>query len=272
MTDTAAAASSAMPTVIALARFPVKGLTAQPLDQVTLQPDRPITGDRRFALAHGAAANLDGANPAWARKANFLTWVRNPRLAQLDCRFDADGTRVSISHNGRALVREADLTSPLSRGAVEQAVLAHLGPDETRGSVRVVDGGAVWFADVPQAFVSIQNAATLRDIGSRLDDGMGGGAPLDWRRLRGNLLVDGLDAWVEQGWVAATLRIGGATLKVEEIIGRCGATHVNPDSGIQDADVLGALHRAWGHNQCGVYARVIAGGVVRPGDRLERVY
>jgi MOSC domain-containing protein YiiM len=31
--------------------------------------------------------------------------------------------------------------------------------------------------------------------------------------------------------------------------------------------VVGTLNRVWGHNKCGVYARVVQGGTVRPGDR-----
>src|SRR3546814_17196307 len=44
------------------------------------------------------------------------------------------------------------------------------------------------------------------------------------------------------------------------------ATHVNPDTAEVDEDVVGTLHRVWGHNKCVVYARVVEGGEIRPGD------
>ncbi|WP_341704789.1 MOSC domain-containing protein [Ferrovibrio sp.] len=250
--------------LLQIARYPVKGLTAQPLDEAALTPDQPIAGDRRFALAHGGSA-FDPAAPAFQKKAHFLTWVRNPALAALDCRFDAGGTKISISRDGIEMVRDADLASPLSRGAVEQAVLQHMG-EAARGSVRIAEAPGVWFADVPPPYLSIQNTATLATIAARL-----GQPGFDWRRLRGNLLVDGPEPWAELGWTGAELQIGEAVLKVEEIIGRCAATHVHPDTGLQDTDVLGALRDGWGHNKCGVYARVVKGGRIRTGDRVMRV-
>ena len=254
-------------TLLSIIRFPVKGLTPQTLDAVALTPDRPIPGDRRFALAHGGSA-FDPAAPAFQKKAHFLTWIRNPPLAALDCRYDAGGSRISIAKNGRTLVQDADLTSPLSRGAVEQVVLDHLGPEATRGSVRVAEAPGAWFADVPDPYLSIQNTATLRDLGTRL----GGSTTLDQRRLRGNLLVDGFDAWVEMDWVGGRLQIGDTVLAIEAVIGRCAATHVNPDSGVPDTDLVGLLNRDFGHNKCGVYGRVLQGGTIRPGDTVKRIY
>ena len=71
-------------TLTRIHRFPVKGLSPQPLEQATLIPDQPIAGDRRFALAHGASA-FDPQKPAFQKKAHFLTWVCNPKLAALHC-------------------------------------------------------------------------------------------------------------------------------------------------------------------------------------------
>jgi uncharacterized protein YcbX len=260
MTDTAA-------TLLSITRFPVKGLTPQTLDSVSLTPDQPLPGDRRFALAHGSSA-FDPAAPAFQKKAHFLTWIRNPPLAALDCSFDQAGTRISIAKDGKVLVRDADLASPLSRVAVEQVVLNHLGPDATRGSVRVAEAPGAWFADVPDPYLSIQNTATLRDLGARL----GGSDALDQRRLRGNLLIDGFDAWVELDWVGSKIRIGETVLLIDAIIGRCAATHVNPDSGVPDTDLVGLLNRDFGHNKCGVYGRVLQGGTIRAGDTVTRLY
>lgn len=260
MTDTATAS------LLAIHRFPVKGLTPQPLAAAQLTPDQPIANDRRFALAHGGSA-FDATAPAFQKKAHFLTWIRNPPLAALDCSFDAGGTKITIKKDGRLLVQEADLTSPLSRPAIEKVVLDHIGHDAARGSVKVAEAPGAWFADVPDPYISIQNTATLRDIAAKM------GVPdLDWRRLRGNFLIDGFDAWTEMNWVGAKLQIGAAVLRVDAIIGRCAATHVNPDSGQPDADVLAGLRDGWGHNKCGVYARVVQAGTVRPGDKVARIY
>jgi uncharacterized protein len=64
------------------------------------------------------------------------------------------------------------------------------------------------------------------------------------------------------------LRIGAAELVVEARIGRCAATNVDPDSGQRDLTVPRDLRRGFGHDDCGVYARVTVGGRVTPGDTV----
>jgi uncharacterized protein YcbX len=50
-------------------------------------------------------------------------------------------------------------------------------------------------------------------------------------------------------------------------ITRCVATHVDPDTGEKDIDVVRSLFEGFGHTLLGVYARVLRGGRVRLGDR-----
>lgn len=164
-------------------------------------------------------------------------------------------------------MRDADLTSPLSRQDVERVVLEHIGPEGSRGSVKVAEAPGAWFADVPDPYLSIQNTATLVELGRKL----GQTEPLDYRRLRANLVIGGFPAWAEMQWVGSQIEIGDAVLQVEAVIGRCAATHVNPDTGIPDGDLVGTLNSVYGHNKCGVYARVVKGGGIRRGDRVGRI-
>ena len=50
-------------------------------------------------------------------------------------------------------------------------------------------------------------------------------------------------------------------MKVRERTERCKSTHSNPDTGIRDTDVLGALN-SWGHQDFSVRAEVIEGGML----------
>lgn len=259
--------------LIRIARFPVKGLSAQPLEQALLAPGQPIAGDRRFALAHGASG-FDPANPRWEKKANFLTWVRNPRMAALHCAFDPGGTRITVAdpepETSDSGIDNADLTTPEGRAALERLVLRLLDERDTRGRVQVVEAPGAWFSDVPQPYLSIQNAASMADLGQHLGP-THDKAPVDWRRFRANLLVDGFAPWAERGWIGKRIRIGEAELQVDEMIGRCAATHVNPDTAEVDTDIVGTLRANYGGHHCGVYARVVNGGMIRLGDRVSLV-
>ena len=250
-----------------IARFPVKGLSPQPLEAAELKPAQPIPGDRRFALAHGGSA-FDPANPAWQKKAHFLNWARNPKIAALHCVFDPGGTRITVAdldpETSLGQLDDADLTTAAGRAALEALVLEQMEDRDTRGKVSVAEAPGAWFTDVPDPFISIQNTASLQDLGRHA-----GGDMFDWRRLRANLLVDGFAPWAERGWVGKRLRIGGALLQVEEMIGRCVATHLDPDTAEKNLPVLDILQDSYGNTDCGVYARVVEPGRITLGDRVE---
>ena len=70
-----------------LYRYPVKGLTAEALEQAEVETGGSIPWDRAFALAQGDAG-FDPANAAWLPKWNFLCLMKNARAALLFSTFD----------------------------------------------------------------------------------------------------------------------------------------------------------------------------------------
>jgi uncharacterized protein YcbX len=240
-------------------RYPVKGLNGEALDETVLEPGEGILHDRRFALAH-AASRFDRGNPEWMSKRNFLQLMRDERLALLEANFDPDSGILTMSRDGRQVAR-GDITQPLGRTLVEQFLQAFI-PPGPRGNPHFVEAPGRMLSDVPDKYVSIQNLASVKDI-ERVAR-----SPVDPRRFRGNLHLDGLPAWAEMSWVGQEIAIGDVRLEVVEIIGRCAATEVNPDSGERDLHMLKTLQQGFGHTKCGVYARVAAGGRIKKGDTV----
>ena len=95
------------------------------------------------------------------------------------------------------------------------------------------------------------------------------GQQLSLHRWRGNLWIDGTEAFEEFGWIGKRLRLGEAELEVVSKITRCRATTANPDTGEVDADTLGTLSTVYGHQEFGVYAFVRESGRIAVGDKLE---
>lgn len=248
--------------VTSIHRFPVKGLSAETQEAVELETDRLIPFDRRFAIAHGSAP-VDPAAPEWHSKAHFLQVMSVPKLAALETVFDDATATLEIRRNGRQIAR-GDLTSRTGCTVIEQFFAAYAKSD-LRGAPKVVDLGQRGYTDTDAPYLSFINLASVRDLERVV------GRTVNPMRFRGNLLVDGLEPWVEMGWVGRTLTIGGATLRVEEIIGRCAATNVDPATGQRDLTIPHDLQRGFGHTDCGLYLRVTAGGRIVSGDVLSLV-
>jgi len=245
-----------------ICRYPVKSLSADRLEAVTLAAGEGVPHDRRFALAHGSA-RLDPGAPEWRPKTDFLALVRNARLAKLQSRFDPETGSLAIHRDGRKVV-EGDATSPLGRALIEQFFAAFMG-QEARGGVRLVEARGFMYSDVPEAWVSIINLESVRDL-ERVT-----GAPVDPVRFRGNLIVAGGHPWAEHAWVGQEITVGAARLKVHRRIGRCAATEVNPATAERDMQILLALARGFAHTNMGVYAEVVQGGAVEAGDAVGQV-
>src|SRR5499427_6294106 len=241
-------------------RYPVKGLSAELLARASLTAGQTIPGDRQYAIENGPIG-FDPAAPAYFPKSRFLMLMRNERLARLDARFD-DATHTLALRDGGDTVR-GDLRTPEGRRAIE-AFFAAFCADELRGPPRVLHAPGHSFSDVAKKVVSIINLASIAAIETLV------GAPVDPLRFRANLYVEGWPAWSELELVGQLLSVGThARLKVVKRIQRCAATDVEPGTGIRDMTIPASLLRGCGHTDCGIYAEVIAGGPIAPGDRID---
>src|ERR1700739_2890412 len=89
----------AMPSIQSIWRYPIKGLSPERLNAVTLTPGRCLPHDRRFALAR-ADTEFDPGRAEWLPKTKFVTLMREERLAALRSRFDAASERLVIEQEG----------------------------------------------------------------------------------------------------------------------------------------------------------------------------
>lgn len=246
--------------IAALYRYPVKSLSAERLDRTQVQADKPLPGDRRFAIAPGSS-RFDQAQPQWQPKASFLTMVRNPRLAKLRTMFDESTDTLSIERDGREVAR-GRLTDPIGRAVIEQFLAAFMA-EEARGRATVAAGPDVAFTDMPDPYISLIGLASIRDL-ERVAR-----APVDPVRFRANIYFDGLAPWAEFAWVGKQIAINGVRFQVEQRITRCAATEINPANAERDLAVLASLRSGFGHLNMGVYLRALEDGAVAVGDALS---
>jgi MOSC domain-containing protein len=242
-----------------LYRYPVKGLSAEPLSQVSLGIGQTLPADRRYAIENGPSG-FDPKAPGWLPKVQFLMLMRNERLAGLRTHFDDDTNVLTIAKDGAAAAR-GDLETAEGRAAIEQFFTANFAA-ELRGPPKVLSAQGHSFSDVARKVVSIINLASLAAIESLVDQ------PVHPMRFRANMYVTGWPAWHEFDLLERTLAVGDVRLKVVKRIKRCAAVNVDPDSAMRDLEIPTTLERRLGHMDCGVYAEVIAPGTLRVGDAI----
>ena len=249
----------AMAAIESIYRYPVKGLSPERLPRVRLEPGQTLPADRMYAIENGPSG-FDPAAPAYFPKTQFLMLMRNERLATLDTRYE-DGTHTLIIRGeGRELAR-GDLSTKDGQLAIE-AFFRRFMPAELRGPPKVLQAEGHSFSDVAAKVVSIINLASVAAIETAV------GVPVHPLRFRANLYVEGWPAWHEFSLLGQDIAIGDARLKVTKRIMRCAATNVDPDTGSRDLAIPATLMKTFDHADCGIYAQVIAGGEIKPGDSI----
>jgi hypothetical protein len=245
--------------IASLYRYPVKGLSPEPLRQVALGAGQALPADRRYAIENGPCG-FDPDDPKWMSKAYFLMLQRDEWLAALQTHFDDASNVLTIRRDG-AVLAEGDLQTAEGRAAIERFFATKFA-GAIKGQPKVLSGSGHSFSDVARKVVSIINLDSLRAIENMV------GIPVHPLRFRANLYVSGWPAWQEFDLVGRTLAIGEARLKVVQRIKRCAAINVDPETAARDLNLPQALQRRLGHGDCGIYAEVITAGRIGVGDAI----
>jgi len=245
--------------IASIYRYPVKGLSPEPLAAVALSVGQTLPADRRYAIENGPSG-FDPADPKWMVKAHFLMLQRDEWLAGLQTHFEDASNVLTISQNG-FIAAQGDLETAEGRGAIERFFATGFA-GAIKGPPRVLSSSGHSFSDLARKVVSIINLGSVAAIEEIV------GQPVHPLRFRANLYVSGWPAWHEFELLDQTLAIGEVRLKVVKRIVRCAAINVDPETAERDLNIPPALMRHLGHNECGIYTEVIADGTIATGDAV----
>ena len=242
--------------VASLYRYPVKGFSPEPLQTVELNGGETLPFDRAYAIENGPG-RFDPTAPRHLPKITFLMLMRDERLATLRSAFDDATEILTISRDGKQVAR-GQLTTLLGRQLIEQFVGAYM-KAELRGAPKIVSAPGHSFSDMAAKCIHIVNLASVREVERVV------GRPIDPLRFRANLYLDGGEPWSEFSWIDRDIGIGPARLAVFARTKRCEATNVDPATGARDMAIPAHLMRTWGHQDLGIYAKVMSGGAIALG-------
>ncbi|MGH2512191.1 MAG: MOSC domain-containing protein, partial [Candidatus Limnocylindrales bacterium] len=133
-----------------------------------------------------------------------------------------------------------------------------------------VDGGGIDRADEGGGFTIISRGslAALAAVAGLAE-------PLDPRRFRMSTVIDGVEAYAEDGWLGRRVRLGDVVVEVRGNVGRCAVTTHDPDTGRRSLDTLELIARTRGEMATteelpfGVWGSVVTPGRIRLGDGVE---
>ena len=262
-----------MARVVALYRYPVKGLTPEACDALTVLKEGRIAGDRALGFRF---ASCTAPDEAWTKKYEFVALVNTPGIARLEVRFDHRTLRLRLGLNGLPLVEDALDERGRKRlaAALEDYVLGlaenPLTGHPERCPLRLVgDGVRPRYQDNQAGQVTLHSRESLAALAAASGD-----ATLNEQRFRTNIVIEGVHPWAEQGWIGQRVRIGSVEFDVVKPKVRCLATHANPETGERDLAVMKILVSAFGQAEptfgVGMLTRG-SGGEIRLGDTVSAV-
>ena len=248
-------------------RYPIKGLSAENLKNITLEKNQVLPGDREFAFSRSNVI-YDENNPVYLRKTNFLALVKEEKLAKLETKFDPSSREIIIKLGNQIVVNEI-LCYQKNISKVETFFQNYLNlgldnkPKLVQG-IKIPDNNNLThsFSDIPDKAVSIINLNTLNELEKKLDK------KITPSRFRANFLIENGKPWQEFDWIGKKISVGECILEVFKRTQRCAATNVNPENAIRDINIPNEINTHYGHLDLGVYARVIKGGLVSVSDQL----
>lgn len=257
---------SALATKIdALTRFPVKGLSGQLLDKVTLETGQGFPGDRQFGFAR-PNSGFDAADPQPLPKTKFYMLALDASLALLNTEYEDQTGILSIStpqNTGRF-----DITTIEGKESASEFLKTYLSlPDDELP--QLYEASPHRFTDVSVDSTEMMNAVSIINIDSVSEFSKAIGQEVDPNRFRGNIHLSNLPAFSELEMIGRQCAIGTARFKIVQRTRRCPATEVNLKTGERDIKTPTRLRENYGHMDMGVYAEVVEGGVIAQGDVVE---
>jgi hypothetical protein len=228
--------------VAALARYPVKSMSGEPLTLAELRWNG-LHGDRQYSFYRLS----DRGRFPWlsARDLPGLVLHRAAYAAPED-------PRHSPVH----------VTAPEGETyAVEAPELARRLSDEAGAELGLLQVGRGTFDAMPVSVVSTTTHAAL-DAAH--------GSPIDQRRFRSNVVIE--SAQRETAWCGGRLTFGDGPdapgLLVNDAVPRCALITIDPDTAARDPAVLRTVVRGFG-NAVAVYCATARPGMIRVGDTVR---
>ena len=249
---------------------PVKSISFQSIKSCEIRKNIGIVGDRIFAFSKGLDLNqaqlfekkLEERRGKWNK---ILTLKNSPSLNKYNFLFDNDKLTLT-QNNNEILTINIDETGEyelLSNKILELE-------SSLQKPIYLMKNKDIPFFDtsisnktILNHSISLINTKSVEDFQNKTNQ------EIETQRFRGNIFVDGVDAWEERNWIGKIIKINDISFKVEKNIPRCVAINLKPNTDDNSLNLLQSLKKTYNHFDMGVYLTALDDGSINIGDNIS---
>jgi len=249
---------------------PVKSISFQTVSDCKIRKNIGIVGDRVFAFSKGLEfdqaqlfeKNLDERRGKWNK---ILTLKNSPVLNKYNFKLK-DNKLTFTQKNNEILTIDVSKTSEhklLSNKILELE-------SSLQKPLFLMKNKDIPFFDTSISnktllthSISLINNQSIEDFKNKTNQ------EIETQRFRGNIFVDGIEAWEERSWIGKIIKINNISFKVEKNIPRCVAINLKPNTDDNSLNLLQSLKKTYNHFDMGVYLTALDDGPINIGDNIS---
>ena len=249
---------------------PVKSISFQTVSNCKIRKNIGIVGDRVFAFSKGLEfnqaqlfeKNLDERRGKWNK---ILTLKNSPVLNKYNFKLK-DNELTFTQKNNEILTIDVSKTSEhklLSNKILELE-------NSLQKPIFLMKNKNIPFFDTSISnktllthSISLINNQSIEDFKNKTNQ------EIETQRFRGNIFVDGIEAWEERSWIGKIIKINNISFKVEKNIPRCVAINLKPNTDDNSLNLLQSLKKTYNHFDMGVYLTALDDGPINIGDNIS---
>ena len=249
---------------------PVKSISFQSIKSCEIIKNIGIVGDRIFAFSKGLDLNqaqlfekkLEERRGKWNK---ILTLKNSPSLNKYNFLFDNDKLTLTQNNNDILTINidETGEYELLSNKILELE-------SSLKKPIYLMKNKDIPFFDtsisnktILNHSISLINTKSVEDFQNKTNQ------EIETQRFRGNIFVDGVDAWEERNWIGKIIKINDISFKVEKNIPRCVAINLKPNTDDNSLNLLQSLKKTYNHFDMGVYLTALDDGPINIGDNIS---
>jgi len=249
---------------------PVKSISFQTIKNCEIKKNIGIVGDRIFAFSKGLDSNqaqlfeknLEERRGKWNK---ILTLKNSPSLNKYN--FILDGNKLSLTKNNNEILTinsdEIGEYELLSNKILELE-------NSLQKPLFLMKNKNIPFFDTSISnktllthSISLINLRSIEDFKNKTNK------EIEIQRFRGNIYVDGTEAWEERNWIGKIIKINNISFKVEKNIPRCVAINLRPNTDDNSLNLLQSLKKNYNHFDMGIYLTALDDGKINIGDSIN---